>query len=342
MLELRAMKFYLSLVLIFGLGIVVSIHGQHEMSIEDMDNDGDAVLELLKQNTKQHLERHMIIGVNQSSEGFLRMVSDHDLSLWTDNKRRLTINNGGFVGIGTHPAQARLHVAGGDIIAQTQLRIIGNLGIHEGRFSFYSEDFLQGSLISRGSNIILERAGLGGLILRTNDNDRLRIGSSGLVTIPDLAGSGQSIVVVDESGNLKRIEAEAQEIHMQIPVNHFQAMFGTTMHNEFGRIWAPPQLFQQNLVGMYWKPIFHHNKVLIKSISIDYIDDDSASMTFRINHNGQSTELFSTNDSSSRTFEDLNIEIDQREDILFHVIVFNARKRELSITGGKIVYQVLE
>ncbi len=99
------------------------------MSIEDIDNDGDATIEIIKKVTTEHELRNMLLGVNQSSGGFLRMVSDHDLSLWTDNKRRLTIANSGLIGVGVNSPVARLHVGSGDIIVQTQTRIIGNLGL---------------------------------------------------------------------------------------------------------------------------------------------------------------------------------------------------------------------
>jgi len=325
--------------------ISIGFFAQSEMSIEDIDNDGDVTIELIKKIEAEHELRKMLIGVNQSSEGFLRMISDNDLSFWTKNKRRLTISNHGSIGIGVKDPQARLHINGGDIIAQTQLRIFGNIGLQEARLSFLTADTRIGGILTRGNNLILDLAQQGDIKLSINNQDHLIVQSGGNIRIPGLNGSETRNLVVDKNGNLRTEQSEAPEdIHMVIPITHFHAMFGTTIQNFFGlSIHAPNVWNHFNLDGMHMSPTFHHTKVLIKELTIYYMDeDDGKDITFVVRPpNGdeirQESSGFSS-DVQSIIFT-LNFEIDQSEAEQMSLAVFGAKNDKLTIRKTKIVYQ---
>lgn len=316
---------------------------QIEMSIEDIDNDGDATIEIIKNATAEHELRNMLLGVNQSSGGFLRMISDHDLSLWTKNKRRFTVANDGFIGVGINDPEARLHVGSGDIIAQTQTRIFENLGLQEARLSFFAGDARVGGILSRGSNIIIDNENSGDIKLRSKDIDHMIVRSDGNIRMPAYGGSGNRNLIVDPNGNINavEIEEEAEDIHMKIPVTQFQAMFGTTINSLFGGIWAPPTFFQQNLTGLRTTPVFHHTRVLIKELKVYFIDNDNDDITFQV-YTPDNDPIIETSAgiNGSITFE-LDVEIDQSQDEDLRLIILGARSDNLLINGAKIIYQKL-
>jgi Chaperone of endosialidase len=68
-----------------------------ELVVYDTDNDGDAVLKLVADSSS----RELLVGVNQSSGGFISMETDNKLDLGTNGITRMTIANNGEVGIGT-------------------------------------------------------------------------------------------------------------------------------------------------------------------------------------------------------------------------------------------------
>ena len=83
-----------------------------QFTIADNDQDEDAVFQVLAGSISTTSYRELIMGFNQSNHGWIRTVSDNDLSLWTDNKKRLTIKSDGKVGIGLIDPSSRLHVNG--------------------------------------------------------------------------------------------------------------------------------------------------------------------------------------------------------------------------------------
>jgi len=292
--------------------ISIGFFAQSEMSIEDIDNDGDVTIELIKKIEAEHELRKMLIGVNQSSEGFLRMISDNDLSFWTKNKRRLTISNHGSIGIGVKDPQARLHINGGDIIAQTQLRIFGNIGLQEARLSFLTADTRIGGILTRGNNLILDLAQQGDIKLSINNQDHLIVQSGGNIRIPGLNGSETRNLVVDKNGNLRTEQSEAPEdIHMVIPITHFHAMFGTTIQNFFGLSIHAPHVWN------------HFNLDGVRPPNGDEIRQESSGFS---------------SDVQSIIFT-LNFEIDQSEAEQMSLAVFGAKNDKLTIRKTKIVYQ---
>lgn len=84
--------------------LCLSLHSQHEVEIQDIDSDGDAILQMTNP------QMNLIYGFNQSSGGFVRTISNHDLYFETTNIERMRISNEGNVGINTSNPIASLNV----------------------------------------------------------------------------------------------------------------------------------------------------------------------------------------------------------------------------------------
>ncbi len=98
---------------------------QREVTVTDMNGNGDAVIELNDADTNSPSYKEMILGFNQSNDGWLRMNTFHDLSFWTNNTRRMTVDRSGFIGIGTSSPLAALDVRG-DVTIEGKLNQIGS------------------------------------------------------------------------------------------------------------------------------------------------------------------------------------------------------------------------
>ncbi len=85
---------------------------ERELQITDTDNDGDAVIQLNSNDPAASNYMEMILGFNPSNQTWLRTTTNHDLSFWTNNTRKMTIKNDGKVGIGTSTPSSILEVNG--------------------------------------------------------------------------------------------------------------------------------------------------------------------------------------------------------------------------------------
>ncbi|NNF33603.1 MAG: hypothetical protein HKN68_05820 [Saprospiraceae bacterium] len=78
-----------------------------DLTIFDVDGLGNAALNI-KDNT-----REVWLGIN-ANDASLRTITNHKLSFWTHNSRRMTIDNAGNIGIGLSGPDTKLHVTGDD------------------------------------------------------------------------------------------------------------------------------------------------------------------------------------------------------------------------------------
>ncbi len=335
---------YLFLCLLLGFSTPAAF-GQSELSIEDMDNDGDVIIELKAPSSTEIELRHMLLGVNQSSEGFLRMLSDNDLSFWTNSQKRMTLKNNGFIGIGTNNPHAKLQIQNGGLIVETITKIVGGLGLQESNIDFYTDNTKVAGFQYRGNALTMENSGIGDIKFKTNEETRMTIKGNGAIQVPDFSGSGERDIVVDSSGFLK-IKTET-DIHMMIPVNYFQPMFSTIIFNNFGgSIYAPGVFPHFNLEGMQVAPMFPYTKVLVTQVEIFYIDNKTGTdIEFRLREPNTSAAIFMTSAGSSELkrsiIYNLSTIVDQSLNEILNILIFGAVNDDLKILGAKVIYSKL-
>jgi len=95
-------------------------YGQRELLITELESDNAAVIEITGENPNASDHKEMILGFNQSNDGWLRTTTPHDLSFWTNNVKRMTVASNGNIGIGKDDPFTKLDVAG-------NLNVDGNL-----------------------------------------------------------------------------------------------------------------------------------------------------------------------------------------------------------------------
>lgn len=83
-----------------------------ELSIFDIGNNGDAIIEL---ESSFGGAKEMVLGVNTTSGGLIGTSTNTNLTLRTNGTTRMAITGAGNVGIGTVSPAQKLHVAGGSL-----------------------------------------------------------------------------------------------------------------------------------------------------------------------------------------------------------------------------------
>lgn len=193
--------------------ITTGLLGQSEMIVEDMDNDDQVVIEMEAETTANTNYRNLQTGI-KNNEGFLKTVSDNDLSFWTNSNRKITIENNGNIGIGntnTNP-QDLLHVRSGRFRIQANSTKIGNLILPANfEFDFNGNTRVGGiryqptsfSFPFTPGGIILSNNLEGVINFKTDNTDRLIINEEGEVRIPEIAQGTPANVFVDNSGRIR-------------------------------------------------------------------------------------------------------------------------------------------
>ena len=102
---------------------------ERELDIVDSDNDGDSAIKLYATNSS---EREMLVGINQSSGGFISMETNNDLQMRTNGSVRVSVKNTGEVGIGTQSPT--------DAIANAKLNVAGGHTVVSNNYGFFSEN----------------------------------------------------------------------------------------------------------------------------------------------------------------------------------------------------------
>jgi hypothetical protein len=134
-----------------------------------------------------------------------------DIRLYTDGTERLTVLNGGNVGIGTSSPLATMHLSttgGGSIYLQdsdaTATYNISELSNNAGNFGIQTRDS-SGTFVSTDYQIVKNASGADYQRWFTQGSERMRIDSSGNVGIGtdaiDLTSSGRTVVQIEGSSN---------------------------------------------------------------------------------------------------------------------------------------------
>ncbi len=182
---------------------------QSEVIIEDIGSDKEVTIELETDDSILANHRHMHTGI-KNDQGYLKTVSNNDLSFWTNSTRRMTIENNGNVGLGTSNPQDLLHIKTGRFRIQVPSAPKLNL-IFAGSLDFdFSNNKVGGVAYSPftispfSPEAIVFKNNLEGVInLNTGNQPRLIIKEDGGIRIPWLAQGKPANVYVDNQGNLK-------------------------------------------------------------------------------------------------------------------------------------------
>ena len=334
-----------------------------EIVLENQIGGQQVGLEFLASPTSV-LNQNMKIGFDTEEDGgWLKMMSNHDLSFWSDNKKHITIKNSGFVGFGQNNPMDKVHVSSGDV--SLELESLTGI-VKTGEFSLYRNQnavgalafsqFLSGTL-QTGFNIVsttsLNCTGNCLTRLSTNGFSRLSVYSNGRINIPVLAGSGESRVYADPDGKLVRLSERANEVSMMIPASQWVAKFGARRVNEssyteliaFDRPGVWSDVSSQIVIlgeGLYCTPIFPSTNVLITELELRYVDNDpNRDMTLLIGEGEDLVEVSTSGSSDKvrRVKVDLNIKIDQENFELLKIELVHATSETRMLVDAVIKYE---
>ena len=324
-------------------------YAQHEVILEDIDQDGDAVVEI-KNNRASSLDaQQMIFGVNQSSGGFLRTTSYDDLSFWTHNERRLTISKNGMVGIGTDAPEANLHIMNGNLRIDTRTNILNH---SSASYLFLDNGSVKGGLSYTLQNLQSQNTdertsifcnGDCSTSLSTNDVQRVYGNNSGNVVIPSLTTDQATDLVVDQNGDLGLVEEESTEQYMMLGANQWTMLNGCQRNDSKNFAYATDCAFLQRK-GFFMAPSFPANRVRIREIIIFYKDDALlTNIEFCLKPSGSEICLKSSGSSKdvrSITFNSV-FTVDQSDSDFLELRVFDTDSDKKAILGTRIKYEIL-
>lgn len=347
---------------IFFLLPIMLIAQERELVIIDMDNDKDVVLEISTPNTTIHEERKLRIGINESNDGWLRTMTNHNLTLWTDNKKRMVFDTLGRVSIGNFVPQTNLHINQGGLMLENanynnQLNIYKGASSYRGGISTYqTSQFFSGLInILNVTDINCQDCNTN---IMSNDNVSLIAGSAGGIWIQNLS-SVDSVVrklSVAPDGKLSA-PSLSEEKHAFFGTNLWDKSTGRTgpgvgfctecFVDNGNDLRVNDQLLLGETVATFSiKPRLDPTVVYIKEIEVFYADnDDDQNLEIRLS-------IFSDEDIAVESSEGLtsspntrvfNIPVDrvidqERFESLFIKSGGGITSEKIFIRGAKITY----
>ncbi len=202
-------QLFISTILLFVISNLTA--QQRELSVTEMDGDGSAVIQIESDNPSDADYTNMILGFNPSNGPWLRTVTNHPLSFFTNNTRRMTLTEDGSLGIGTSSPSSRLFVQNGRMGLETisGTVLLGNflfpnettgLDIYTGSSKEAELSFSKTSTFTSALN--LSNLDGGEINFRIGTNNKLQVLSNGDVKVNNLVGSSTRNVVVTSDGRL--------------------------------------------------------------------------------------------------------------------------------------------
>lgn len=305
-----ALKCFLLSIILY---LPLSLDAQHEVTIEDIGANGDAVIEIVVDSSDNIEARKMILGLNQSSQGFLRMRTDHDLSFWTFNQKRMTIKNSGEVGIGTGTPLEELYVKNGSLGLETET--FGLFGTEErSSLNFYTGSTYQGGITygdgdTDGKFMSFNNTGNSAFFWSSNNQIRMRLNNDGTLRINDLEGVGSRQIYADENGTLTTESSSrliavkpSQFIVSNLSEDNKLKSNGRRIKGDF------PLLVDKVFINA--NPSIPHSKYLIEEVTFYFYDNESEDISFQV---FKSLEFSPTGSSSGASTSVRNITIPVNE-----------------------------
>jgi len=193
--------------LLLILTLVTEMRAQRELTITEMESDDSAIIRLEGEDLTAPDFVQMELGFKQLAQASLRTLTDHDLSFWTKNTRRMTIKNNGWIGIGTSNPLSELFINNGRLGLETKTFTIPNGGStivsKQTGLDFYSGSDIVGGLKYISPRIILENKQDANVNIATNGLNRMEVSGAGDVKINSLAGTGTRHLLVEADGTLQ-------------------------------------------------------------------------------------------------------------------------------------------
>lgn len=276
---------------------------QRELFIEDYGDDNEVAIDINSDTTK------LKIGIDAIG-GWIKALNNVPIWFGTNNTRRMTIDEKGFIGIGTSTPQELLHISEGDIRMEAE-SISNNLGtgidFYGGNPSQYLGGiaYFQTANNSKSTNII---ANTGDLIFETNGIRRLQVSTDGAVRVNGFPNNqGTKNVMATADGTL------TTKIEGQLIINPSDLNLNRTPPNSFYRFHkllgkAPNGTTAQ--VDAF-VPIDLPEGAHISRADIYYIDDSSANLRVRFRrtqnttNTATNTTIFTSNGSPSNSTSDV-------------------------------------
>ncbi len=290
---------------VFGFVIISisSLFSQREMIITEMNSDDDAVLELVGEDPTAADFMLMNLGFNRSNHGWLRMRTNHDLSFYTNNLKRMTLSSDGDIGVGTSNPLTKFFVNNGDVGIETTS--VGALGQDEtGSLKFYTGSSSEASLTycdcsaDGGKLMNLSIFDEGVFLFKSDGVVRMQIDKEGEVKVDALEGSGQRSLFVESDGTLT---TEGSEKYQVIPPSHFQQRLfvGGELLYEKDYLEVDYPLLGGAVYGIS-HPVIPFTKYEILEIKVFFVDNSTKNMSFQFDGpNGGDAESVTSSGASS-------------------------------------------
>ena len=296
------------------------VHAQHEVTVEDIGGDGDAVIEIIVDSSDNISPREMILGLNQTSEGFLRMLTDHDLSFWTFNQKRMTVTNTGEVGIGTSNALEKLYVKNGSLGLETETSGLFDTD-ERSSINFYTDSdykagITYGDTGADGKFMSFNNTDNSAFFWRSNSQTRMVLNADGSLRIDDLEGTDIRPVYVDANGTL------IDEPTLEMSLDATDLVLHSSDRNDgellyfFDGLKADIDLFVENIWAI-GQPSMPYSKYLIEEVTYIFLDNTSENLEFQVDVSriGSVSENFkSKSTGTSSNFREITISVDRMID----------------------------
>ena len=317
---------------LFGFVIISisSLFSQREMIITEMNSDDDAVLELAGEDPTAADFMLMNLGFNRSNHGWLRMRTDHDLSFYTNNLKRMTVGHDGDIGIGTSVPLTKLFVKNGNIGIET--KTLGAVGQDErGSLNFYTGSNSEASLsycdcsADGGKLVNFSIIDEGDFLFKSDDVVRMHLDKTGDLSVDALKGDGQRPLFVESDGTLT---TEGSVKFQVISPTHFPNESTGGGLNYGLKSLVPSYPLLGGGVHAKSNPSIPFTKYEVLEIKVWYIDDSDEDIVFHFVGPGgplsddRKSFITSGASSSERSFTlllDTTIDQEQGEDFDFSI-----------------------